>query len=35
MGDPKEFNDSMIIAGYPLRKGDAGTLGELAPKPHP
>ncbi len=35
MGDPKEFYDSIITAGYPLRKGEAGTLGELSPKPHP
>lgn len=27
--------DSIITAGYALRKGQAGTLGELAPKPHP
>ncbi len=24
-----------ITAGFPLRKGFAGTLGELSPKPHP
>jgi len=35
MGDPKEFYDSIISAGYPLRKGSVGTLGELSPKPHP
>jgi beta-phosphoglucomutase-like phosphatase (HAD superfamily) len=35
MGDPKEFYDAIITAGFPLRKGGPGTLGELAPKPHP
>ena len=35
MGDPREFYDAIITAGYPLRPGEAGTLGELAPKPHP
>ena len=35
MGDPLEFYDSIITGGYPLRKGYSGTLGELAPKPHP
>lgn len=35
MGDPKEFYDAIITAGFPLRKGEPGTLGELAPKPHP
>ena len=35
MGDPKDFYDAIITAGYPLRKGDTGTLGELSPKPHP
>lgn len=35
MGDPKDFYDSIISAGYPLRNGGAGTLGELSPKPHP
>jgi len=35
MGDPKDFYDAIITAGFPLRKGDAGTLGELSPKPHP
>ena len=35
MGDPKKFYDAAITAGYPLRKGDTGTLGELSPKPHP
>lgn len=35
MGDPEEFYDAIITAGYPLRGGQAGTLGELSPKPHP
>lgn len=35
MGDPKDFYDAIITAGYPLRKGETGTLGELSPKPHP
>lgn len=35
MGDPADFYDTIITAGYPLRKGQAGTLGELSPKPHP
>lgn len=35
MGDPKDFYDAIITAGYPLRKGEVGTLGELSPKPHP
>jgi len=35
MGDPKDFYDAVITAGFPLRKGEVGTLGELSPKPHP
>jgi beta-phosphoglucomutase-like phosphatase (HAD superfamily) len=35
MGDPLEFYDAIITAGCAIRKGQAGTLGELAPKPHP
>ncbi|MGE5557568.1 MAG: HAD family hydrolase [Bacillota bacterium] len=35
MGDPREFYDAIISAGFPLRKGEPGTLGELSPKPHP
>ena len=35
MGDPAEFYDAIITAGYPIRPGAAGTLGELSPKPHP
>jgi len=35
MGDPKDFYDAIITAGFPLRAGEVGTLGELSPKPHP
>lgn len=35
MGDPKQFYDASISAGFPLGKGCVGTLGELSPKPHP
>ena len=35
MGDPKDFYDCIITAGFPLQKGCVGTLGELSPKPHP
>lgn len=35
MGDPLDFYDCSISAGFPLRKGSVGTLGELSPKPHP
>lgn len=35
MGNPVDFYDTIITAGYALRKGQTGTLGELAPKPHP
>ena len=35
MGDPKAFYDASITAGFPLRGGEPGTLGELSPKPHP
>jgi beta-phosphoglucomutase-like phosphatase (HAD superfamily) len=35
LGDPCNFYDVIISAGYPLRKGQVGTLGELSPKPHP
>jgi beta-phosphoglucomutase len=35
MGDPNDFYDTIITAGFPLRKGEVGTLGELSPKPHP
>jgi len=36
MGDPLDFYDAIITAGFPMRKGaSSGTLGELSPKPHP
>ncbi|NQT92900.1 MAG: HAD family phosphatase [Lentisphaerae bacterium] len=35
LGDPVDFYDAIVTAGFPLRKGEAGTLGELSPKPHP
>ena len=35
MGDPAAFYDAIITAGFALRKGESGTLGELSPKPHP
>ena len=35
MGNPNDFYDAIISAGFPLRKGEVGTLGELSPKPHP
>ncbi len=35
LGDPLEFYDCIITAGHRLTKGQCGTLGELAPKPHP
>jgi beta-phosphoglucomutase len=35
LGDPGEFYDAIVTAGFPLRHGEAGTLGELSPKPHP
>jgi beta-phosphoglucomutase-like phosphatase (HAD superfamily) len=36
LGDPLEFYDAIITAGFPMRKGkEIGTLGELSPKPHP
>lgn len=35
MGKPTDFYDCIISAGFPLRKGSVGTLGELSPKPHP
>ena len=35
MGAPEDFYDASITAGFPLRKGNSGTLGELSPKPHP
>jgi beta-phosphoglucomutase-like phosphatase (HAD superfamily) len=35
MGKPEEFYDAIITAGFPMRPGEVGTLGELSPKPHP
>jgi beta-phosphoglucomutase-like phosphatase (HAD superfamily) len=35
LGDPASFYDAIITAGFPLRRGEVGTLGELSPKPHP
>jgi len=35
LGDPADFYDAIISAGFALRPGQAGTLGELSPKPHP
>jgi beta-phosphoglucomutase-like phosphatase (HAD superfamily) len=35
LGAPEDFYDVIITAGFPLRKGSCGTLGELSPKPHP
>ncbi len=35
MGDPLDFYDAIISAGHAIKKGQAGTLGELSPKPHP
>lgn len=35
LGDPRAFYDAIITAGFPLGRGEAGTLGELSPKPHP
>jgi beta-phosphoglucomutase len=35
LGDPCDFYDVIISAGFPLKKGSVGTLGELSPKPHP
>jgi beta-phosphoglucomutase len=35
MGNPLDFYDAIITAGQRLSKGQTGTLGELAPKPHP
>lgn len=35
LGDPRRFYAAIITAGFPLRGGEVGTLGELSPKPHP
>ncbi len=35
LGNPLDFYDAIITAGFRLGKGQVGTLGELTPKPHP
>jgi beta-phosphoglucomutase len=35
MGNPLDFYEAIITAGDRLTHGQTGTLGELAPKPHP
>jgi len=35
LGNPASFYDAVITAGFPMRSGEVGTLGELSPKPHP
>jgi len=35
LGDPRRFYDAIVTAGYTIRQGQAGTLGELEAKPHP
>ena len=35
MGNPADFYDAIITAGTAIRKGQAGTLGEIEAKPHP
>ena len=35
MGDPRDFYDAIITAGFQPGQGQAGTLRELSPKPHP
>jgi beta-phosphoglucomutase-like phosphatase (HAD superfamily) len=35
LGDPLDFYDAIISAGFCPRRGQVGTLGELTPKPHP
>ncbi len=35
LGDPLEYYDAIVTAGFSIKKGQAGTLGELEPKPHP
>lgn len=35
MGDPFQFYDAIITAGTAFKQGQAGTLSELAMKPHP
>ena len=35
LGDPTEFYDAIITAGTTFKKGQTGTINELAVKPHP
>ena len=35
LGEPEQVYDTIITAGFPLRDGQVGTLGELSSKPHP
>ncbi|HOE10945.1 MAG TPA: HAD hydrolase-like protein [bacterium] len=35
LGNPLEFYDAIISAGFSIKKGQVGTLGELEAKPHP
>jgi len=35
LGDPLDFYDAIVTAGWAIRPGQAGTLGELQAKPHP
>jgi len=35
LGDPLQFYDSIITAGFSVKAGQAGTLGEQQAKPHP
>ncbi|MDD5458054.1 MAG: HAD family phosphatase [Phycisphaerae bacterium] len=35
LGEPAEFYDGIVTAGFSIGKGRIGTLGELEPKPHP
>ncbi len=34
-GNPLDYYDAIVTAGQVIQKGQAGTLGELAAKPHP
>ncbi len=35
LGDPLDYYDAIICAGFSCRRGQMGTLGEFTPKPHP
>ena len=35
LGNPLDFYDAIMTAGHMPGRGEAGTLGELCPKPHP